>query len=505
MKNYKKNIAILLASVVVFGNSETKVISALGTNNSKEKIIINADSKEQTIKPMDTEQLSNYKQRLIYENRIAPEKPYVTSIKKSEVTTGTQYYAEVSIVGQARAGSTVYAKLGTAEASYTVGDTERFGFNIKTYNKDITVELYTVDSKGQKSENTFVRVTSGGDYIINNGTTTNTVPTIIAKDIIVKPGTIFNPLDYVKVEDKEDGDISKDIVVVENTVDASAEGVYKVIYTVKDSDDNIAIKEIKVTVGYELVIMNRVPEITATDVVLRIGDLFNPLSIVSAKDYEDGDISNSIEILENTVDTTKVGTYKVVYKVTDSEGASSKKEINVVINNLFTTFAVNSINNKSITLIGNGISGATVTAYVNNKQIGNVTTVDVLGRYKIDIPQQLANTIIVVKMRRSGYETEQTNLKVNEVASKYNKLLTKDIYKYDVGKDNHLTYINGKGYSQYSYLNTSGKYAFTPSSWMKAAGLEVSMPTSSNGYMMKIDNPYIKKYEDTIKQINEYL
>lgn len=83
------------------------------------------------------------------------------------------------------------------------------------------------------------------------------------------------------------------------------------------------------------------------------------------------------------------------------------------------------------------------------------------------------------------------------------KSLTKDIYKYDAGKGKYLTYINGKGYSQYSYLNTSGNYAFTPSSWMKAAGLTVTMPTSSNKYTMKVDNPYISKYNAAKKLLDD--
>ena len=89
--------------------------------------------------------------------------------------------------------------------------------------------------------------------------------------------------------------------------------------------------------------------------------------------------------------------------------------------------------------------------------------------------------------------------------SSVTKILTNDIYRYDAGSGSYLTYINGKGYSQYSYLNKSGKYAFTPSSWMVAAGLTVTMPTSSNGYTMKIDNPYITKYNDVVKQIESYI
>ena len=36
-------------------------------------------------------------------------------------------------------------------------------------------------------------------------------------------------------------------------------------------------------------------------------------------------------------------------------------------------------------------------------------------------------------------------------------------------------------------------------------GLEVVMPTSSNGYTMQINNPYIKKYNNVIKELESYI
>ena len=84
------------------------------------------------------------------------------------------------------------------------------------------------------------------------------------------------------------------------------------------------------------------------------------------------------------------------------------------------------------------------------------------------------------------------------------KTPTTDIYKYDAGAGKHLTYINGKGYSQYVYLNKSGKYAFTPSSWMKAAGLNVSMPSAANGYKMSITNPYITYANQANQALTNY-
>ena len=84
-------------------------------------------------------------------------------------------------------------------------------------------------------------------------------------------------------------------------------------------------------------------------------------------------------------------------------------------------------------------------------------------------------------------KTEDINIVVEEkidARASVKVKLTDDIYRYDAGKNNHLTYINGKGFSQYIYLTKDGRYAFTPSSWMEKAGLTVTMPTKSNGCLL---------------------
>ena len=165
----------------------------------------------------------------------------------------------------------------------------------------------------------------------NEDNTENTQPIIEAKDIELKVGDEFKVLEGVTAYDKEDGDITSSIVVIENTVNISTAGIYKVVYEVRDSNGSTVTKEIKVTVNPKLTLINRIPKIEAKDTKINVGSTFDPMTIAKATDYEDGDITDKIEIIENTVDASKVGVYKVVYKVMDSKGATTTKTITVTV------------------------------------------------------------------------------------------------------------------------------------------------------------------------------
>lgn len=80
-----------------------------------------------------------------------------------------------------------------------------------------------------------------------------------------------------------------------------------------------------------MVPINEAPVIHATDKTITVGDTFDPKAGVTAKDAEDGDLTDKIEVVENTVDTKKAGKYEVTYKVTDSDGATRTKTIKVTV------------------------------------------------------------------------------------------------------------------------------------------------------------------------------
>ncbi|HAT4365325.1 TPA: DUF5011 domain-containing protein [Clostridium perfringens] len=67
---------------------------------------------------------------------------------------------------------------------------------------------------------------------------------------------------------------------------------------------------------------------------LKVGSTFNPLENMSAYDQEDCNLTDKIKVIENNVNTSVPGAYKVVYEVTDSQGATSTKTITVTVPNI---------------------------------------------------------------------------------------------------------------------------------------------------------------------------
>ncbi|MBC1435400.1 DUF5011 domain-containing protein [Listeria rocourtiae] len=83
--------------------------------------------------------------------------------------------------------------------------------------------------------------------------------------------------------------------------------------------------------GTVTVTSNQKPVITATNKTVLVGSTFNPLTGVTATDKEDGNLTPKIVVSNNTVDTSKAGTYNVTYSVTDKDGNKATKTITVTV------------------------------------------------------------------------------------------------------------------------------------------------------------------------------
>ena len=129
--------------------------------------------------------------------------------------------------------------------------------------------------------------------------------------------------------------------------------------------------------------------------------------------YRDFDDIEGLEYLSGSTSNPKSstdryeldrGTYYI--KVTASKGKYWLKVSKDGYLKEFRTFTVNTIRNTSTSITGKGLPGAYVKAYVNGKQIGSTVKVKSDGTYKISIPKQKSKTGVIVKMKKSGYETD---------------------------------------------------------------------------------------------------
>ena len=267
------------------------------------------------------------------------------------------------------------------------------------------------------------------------------------------------------------------------TVSGELPGEANITFNIEGMDLK-AQTQINVLLPTEDNITNTPPVIKAKDIELKVGDKFNLLEGVTAYDAEDGDITTSLLIEENTVNTSKAGVYKVVYSVTDNDKNTVTKEIKVTVLGVFSTFEVNTAKNTDTTISGKGLSGATVKAYVNGKQIGKTATVSSNGTYKITIPKQKANTKIVVKMSKSGYATTEKTITVlntfatftvNSINNKSTSISGKGLKGATV-----KAYVNGKQIGKTVTVSSNGTYKITIPK--QKANTKIVVKMSKSGY-----------------------
>lgn len=163
------------------------------------------------------------------------------------------------------------------------------------------------------------------------------IPPFIDNDmVIVQKGDPVDPTDYVEVIDKEDGNISDRVVIESNPIpydkngNTTKAGTYEVVVSVTDNGGT----KVK---GIVTVLVNEKPRIQASNRYFYLNtnvDKTEILKQTSSIDYEDGDITNKINIIsikdkdgkelaKDKIDTSKVADYIITYKVTDKYKASN--------------------------------------------------------------------------------------------------------------------------------------------------------------------------------------
>ena len=209
----------------------------------------------------------------------------------------------------------------------------------------------------------------------------NAAPVINATDKTLTVGDTFDERADVTAEDAEDGDLTDEIIVEKNDVNTNVAGKYEVTYKVTDRKGATSRKTITVTVNPKIEPLNEAPTIDVTDKEITVCDKFDPKEGVTAKDKEDGNLTDKIEILKNTVDPSKPGVYEVTYKVTDRKGASCTKTIKVTVKEKAP--APSKDNNKTITVAPKTGDSTNVSAVIALLAVSGIALLALLKKKKV--------------------------------------------------------------------------------------------------------------------------
>lgn len=233
----------------------------------------------------------------------------------------------------------------------------------------------------------------------------------------------------------------------------------------------------------------------ASNKMIKLGDKFDPKAGVTATDKEDGNLTSKI-VITGSVNTKKIGTYKITYSVTDRDKNKVSKTIIVKVLKKFKTFSVDSIDKTQKTLTGKGVSGAKVQAYVNGKAAGKSAKVSSKGNFKLTLPKKYAaNTKIVIKMSKSGYATVEKTVKVlntfgtftvSSITSKTTKITGKGLKGATM-----KAYVSGKQIGKTVKVSSKGKYTIVIPK--QKAGKKVIIKMSKSGYRTVEKKVAIKK------------
>lgn len=198
------------------------------------------------------------------------------------------------------------------------------GFNKdKMETGEYQIKYRVTDSKGATSE-TIERLTVAQVF----------APEIIANDTtLTAENKDFDPITDLNVSVTDSLDDSPILEVVENNVNLKKEGEYRVKYRATNKYGKVSEKEVNVKVVAEN------PVLIAEDKTFTINqsqsDIIDILN-ATATDKVDVDITNSIRVIENTIDWNKNGRYTVILAVTNSNNKTTQVSVNVKVDIKYT-------------------------------------------------------------------------------------------------------------------------------------------------------------------------
>ncbi len=147
---------------------------------------------------------------------------------------------------------------------------------------------------------------------------------------VIKQGATFKSEDGISATDAKGNDISKNIRLIDGTIDSKVVGAYPLIYSVEDAEGNVSVID-RIMYVVPMDLKPGAPTIFLKTQKVIKGSKFDPKSIAYALDKEDGLLNEALVVKKNDVDTSKLGVYKVDYSVIDSEGNVANQAFDIEV------------------------------------------------------------------------------------------------------------------------------------------------------------------------------
>ncbi|MBS0938068.1 immunoglobulin-like domain-containing protein [Lactiplantibacillus plantarum] len=199
-------------------------------------------------------------------------------------------------------------------------------------NIEITFNGINIQKEGTYPIVYYVKNSRGiGSRLCVWDTVVSEAPRLIANDISVPAGKSVDReviQKFIVAEDAIDGDITNKVILNDQQLDLSKQGVYQAKIEVTNSNNKMSETTVKI------VVTAKAPQIIVTDMHFTAGIKLiknKILENVKAVDSVDGDITKNVEFDVSTVDTSLSGNYVVKFRVKNSNGLETITEGNIEI------------------------------------------------------------------------------------------------------------------------------------------------------------------------------